>query len=228
MREQFRQELKDIHAEVVDILESVTESTREAVTSLITGDVDLAREVIARRRRARRRAASASRSASSRRSPRSSRSRATCGCCSRSPTWRSTSSAWPISSVNIAKAAKRTAGRRGPQTLYDLIQAQGNLVYRVLDATREALDNARPRAGAQASRARRADRPPLQAVLPRARAAARRRGHRVGVVDGAGEPLSRAHRRQRRRHRRAHRLPDHGRARAARRAPSRPGRGVAR
>ena len=37
--------------------------------------------------------------------------------------------------VNIAKAAKRTADRRGPQTLYDLIQAQGNLVYRVLDAT---------------------------------------------------------------------------------------------
>jgi phosphate transport system protein len=42
--------------------------------------------------------------------------------------------------VNIAKAARRTAGRRGPQTLYDLIQAQGNLVYRVLDATREALE----------------------------------------------------------------------------------------
>jgi len=40
--------------------------------------------------------------------------------------------------VNIAKATKRTAGRQGPQTLYDLIQAQGNLVYRVLDATMEA------------------------------------------------------------------------------------------
>jgi phosphate transport system protein len=41
--------------------------------------------------------------------------------------------------VNIAKAARRTAGRRGPQTLYDLIQAQGNLVHRVLDACFEAL-----------------------------------------------------------------------------------------
>src|SRR5690606_28646877 len=43
-------------------------------------------------------------------------------------------------SVNIAKATRRTAGRRGPQTLYDLIQALVNLVYRVLDATREALE----------------------------------------------------------------------------------------
>jgi phosphate transport system protein len=42
--------------------------------------------------------------------------------------------------VNIAKAARRTADRQGPQTLYDLIQAQGNLVYRVLDTTREALE----------------------------------------------------------------------------------------
>ena len=43
-------------------------------------------------------------------------------------------------SVNIAKATRRTAGRQGPQTLYDLIQAEGNLVYRVLEATIEALD----------------------------------------------------------------------------------------
>lgn len=42
--------------------------------------------------------------------------------------------------VNIAKAARRTAARRGPQTLYDLIQAQGNLVHRVLDACLEALE----------------------------------------------------------------------------------------
>lgn len=43
--------------------------------------------------------------------------------------------------VNIAKAARRTSHRKGPQTLCDLIQAQGNLVYRVIDATREALEN---------------------------------------------------------------------------------------
>ena len=40
----------------------------------------------------------------------------------------------------IAKAAARTAYRRGPQTLSDLIQAQGNLVYRVLESMRVALD----------------------------------------------------------------------------------------
>jgi phosphate transport system protein len=42
--------------------------------------------------------------------------------------------------VNISKAARRTASRRGPQTLYDLIQAQGNLVHRVLEAMLEALE----------------------------------------------------------------------------------------
>ena len=39
MREQFRQELKAIHAEVVGILDSVTEAARDGVTALITGDV---------------------------------------------------------------------------------------------------------------------------------------------------------------------------------------------
>lgn len=43
--------------------------------------------------------------------------------------------------ANIAKAARRTAGQTGGQTLNDLIQAQGNLVYRVIDATKEALAN---------------------------------------------------------------------------------------
>ncbi|HZL05911.1 MAG TPA: phosphate signaling complex protein PhoU [Coriobacteriia bacterium] len=42
--------------------------------------------------------------------------------------------------VNIAKAARRTAGRRGPQTLYNLIKAQGSLVERVLEAMIEALE----------------------------------------------------------------------------------------
>jgi phosphate transport system protein len=43
-------------------------------------------------------------------------------------------------SVNIAKAARRTAGRRGPQTLYDLIRAQGGLVERVVETMIEALE----------------------------------------------------------------------------------------
>jgi phosphate transport system protein len=42
--------------------------------------------------------------------------------------------------VNIAKAARRTAPRRGPRTLYDLIRAQGNLVHRVLEAMLDAFE----------------------------------------------------------------------------------------
>jgi phosphate transport system protein len=48
--------------------------------------------------------------------------------------------------ANIAKTAARVSDKEGggprvPQTLRDLIQAQGNLVTRVVDATREALEN---------------------------------------------------------------------------------------
>jgi len=139
MREQFRQELKAIHGEVVDILLTVTENTRRAVTSLITGDVDLADTVI---------------------SADDEMDERTVGVEER--VLETIATQFPVArdlrllqslayiaihlermadlSVNIAKATKRTAGRKGPQTLYDLIQAQGNLVYRVLDATREALE----------------------------------------------------------------------------------------
>ena len=47
MREQFKQEMKDIHAEVVDIAVAVSDITRSAVTSLIEGDVDKANAIIA-------------------------------------------------------------------------------------------------------------------------------------------------------------------------------------
>ena len=40
----------------------------------------------------------------------------------------------------IAKAARRSASREVPQPLIDLLKAQANLVYRVMDATREALE----------------------------------------------------------------------------------------
>ncbi|MDZ4064579.1 MAG: hypothetical protein U1E22_07925, partial [Coriobacteriia bacterium] len=47
MREGFRKELKDLKREVLGIGRDVTEVTRKAVTSLVTGDVDLAEGVIA-------------------------------------------------------------------------------------------------------------------------------------------------------------------------------------
>jgi phosphate transport system protein len=140
MREQFRQELKAIHGEVVDILSVVTDQTRSSVQSLITADVDLAEKVIARDDELDTRCIGVE-------------ERVLETIATQFPVARDLRLLQSLAyiaihlermadlSVNIAKATKRTAARRGPQTLYDLIQAQGNLVYRVLDATREALAN---------------------------------------------------------------------------------------
>jgi phosphate transport system protein len=139
MRDQFRQELKATHAEVLGILDGVTEATRQAVTALISGDVDLAVRVIDQDRILDARCAGVD-------------ERVIETIATQSPVARDLRLLMSLADLsirlermsdlatNIARAAKRTAGRRGPQTLYDLIQAQGNLVYRVLDATREALD----------------------------------------------------------------------------------------
>lgn len=140
MREQFRQELKDINGDVIDIVRVVNSATRDAVTSLITGDVDLADAVIAGDAELDRRCLGIE-------------ERALETIATQFPVARDLRLLQSLTfiamhlermadlAVNIAKATRRTAGRRGPQTLYDLIQAQGNLVYRVLDATREALEN---------------------------------------------------------------------------------------
>ena len=140
MREQFRQELKAIHGEVVDILAVVTDQTRAGVQSLITGDVDLAEKVIARDDELDARCIGVE-------------ERVIETIATQFPVARDLRLLQSLAymafhlermadlSVNIAKATKRTADRRGPQTLYDLIQAQGNLVYRVLDTTRESLTN---------------------------------------------------------------------------------------
>jgi len=139
MREAFRQELRDLKAEVLSIGRAVTDVTRDAVTSLVEGDVDLADKVIDGDAEIDRRTLQVE-----------------------EHSIEVTATQFPVArdlrllhsltyialhlermadlAVNIARAAKRTAGRRGPQTLYDLIQAQGNLVYRVLDATCEALE----------------------------------------------------------------------------------------
>lgn len=139
MREQFRQELKDIHADVVGIIESVIESTRDGVAALITGDEDLAVHVIDGDDGLDDRCADVEEQVIE-------------IIATQSPVARDLRLLQSLAymairlermadlATNIAKAARRTADRRGPQTLYDLIQAQGNLVYRVLDATREALD----------------------------------------------------------------------------------------
>jgi phosphate transport system protein len=137
MREGFRKELKDLRAEVLDISHGVTEVTRKAVRSLVEGDVDLAEEVIAQDAEFDRRCLGVEEHAIE-------------VIATQFPVARDLRLLYSLTyislhlermadlAVNIAKATKRTADRRGPQTLYDLIQAQGNLVYRVLDATSEA------------------------------------------------------------------------------------------
>ncbi|HET6351890.1 MAG TPA: phosphate signaling complex protein PhoU [Coriobacteriia bacterium] len=140
MREQFRQELKDLQTEVVDIVEEVTKATRQAVTALITGDADAAQAIIDGDDAIDARCLGVE-------------ERVLETIATQFPVARDLRLLQSLTfitmhlermadlAVNIAKAARRTAGRQGPQTLYDLIQAQGNLVYRVLDTTREALQN---------------------------------------------------------------------------------------
>jgi phosphate transport system protein len=139
MREQFRQELKKLKADVVGIGKDVALVTRDAVTSLVTGNEDLAERIIAHDDEFDRRCLGIE-------------ERALETISTQSPVARDLRLLHSLTyiamhlermadlSVNIAKATRRTAERRGPQTLYDLIQAQGNLVYRVLDATVEALE----------------------------------------------------------------------------------------
>ena len=139
MRETFRAELKELRAEVVSIGRVVTEITDDAVKALVEGDLEIAEKVIERDDEIDRR---------------------TLGVEEHSIEVMATQ--FPVARdlrllhsltyiaihmermadlcVNIAKAARRTAETQGPQTLYDLIQAQGNLVHRVLDACIEALE----------------------------------------------------------------------------------------
>ncbi|MRS12499.1 MAG: phosphate signaling complex protein PhoU [Actinobacteria bacterium] len=139
MREGFRNELKATKAEVVEIGWLVIEMTRDAVTSLVEGDVELAEKVI------------------------ESDNAIDARCLSlEERTLEIIATQFPVArdlrllyslahismhmermgdlGVNIAKAARRTAPKRGPRTLYDLIRAQGNLVHRVLEAMLEAFD----------------------------------------------------------------------------------------
>lgn len=139
MREGFRKELKDLKAEVIGIGRSVIDVTKLATRSLVEGDVDLAAQVIAGDDDIDTRCLGIE--------EHSLEIIATQFPVARD--LRLLHSLAYISmhfermgdlAVNIAKAARRTADRRGPQTLYDLIQAQGNLVHRVLEAMLEALE----------------------------------------------------------------------------------------
>jgi phosphate transport system protein len=140
MREGFRQELKDLKAEVVAIGRRCSEQTELGVRALVEGDADVAETVIHGDDEIDARTLAVEEHALE-------------VMATQFPVARDlrllhslTYVAWHMErmgdlAVNIAKAARRTAGRKGPQTLYDLIQAQGNLVHRVLDAMLAALEN---------------------------------------------------------------------------------------
>ena len=140
MRESFRQDLRDLKMEVLLIGRIVLGSTKLAVSALVEGDLEKVEKVFTTEDEIDRRCLGVE--------ERSLEIIAT-----QFPVARDLRLIHSLTyiafhmermgdlAVNVAKAAKRTASRKGPQTLYDLIQAQGNLVYRVLDATREALEN---------------------------------------------------------------------------------------
>lgn len=141
MRETFRQTLKDLRGEVLDIGREVIGIVADAVRSLVQGDVDLAQCVIEADQPIDRRCLGVE--------ERSLEAIATQFPVARD--LRLLHSLTYISlhlermsdlAVNIAKATRRTADRRGPQTLYDLIEAQGNLTHRVLESCLEAFDKA--------------------------------------------------------------------------------------
>ena len=139
MREGFRKELKQLKKQVLAIGHQIVDVTKDSVAALVDGDVELAQRVI------------------------DNDDVIDTACLGiEEHSLEIIATQFPVArdlrllhslayiamhyermgdlGVNIAKAAKRTAHKRGPQTLYDLITAQGNLVHRVLEAMLEALE----------------------------------------------------------------------------------------
>ena len=139
MRENFNQQMASVEAEVVDIIREVGVTTRKATEALVNGDAVAAEEIIHGDAVFDERCVGVE-------------ERVLEIIATQFPVARDLRFLQSMAfiamheermadlAVNIAKAARRTSTRKGPQTLCDLIQAQGNLVYRVIDATREALE----------------------------------------------------------------------------------------
>jgi phosphate transport system protein len=139
MREQFRQDMLDVQDDVVEIMRELLNTTKLAVNALIKSDEVLAQEIIDDDDRF---------------------DALTLGVEDRVIELIATQ--FPVArdlrflqsmafiamyqermadyAQTIAKAARRSANRDVPQPLIDLLKAQANLVYRVMDATREALE----------------------------------------------------------------------------------------
>jgi phosphate transport system protein len=140
MRESFRQELRDLKMETLLIGRQVILQTRGAVNAVVARDVELAEAVIGGDEEIDRRT-------------RGVEDHSIEVIATQYPVARDLRLLMSLSymtmnmerqgdlSVNIAKIAKRTAAAQGPQTLYDLFGAQGNLVYRVMESSMDALDH---------------------------------------------------------------------------------------
>jgi phosphate transport system protein len=140
MREGFRQELKDLKMETILVGRLIERQTRRAVAALVTQDVELAAEVIDGDVEIDRRC-------------RGVEEHSIEVIATQFPVARDLRLLYSLSymtmhmerqgdlAVNIARVATRTAGYDGPQTVYDLFAAQGNLVYRVMGTCLEALEN---------------------------------------------------------------------------------------
>ena len=140
MRESFRQELKNLKMETLLVGRLIVQQTRSAVAALVTQDVDLVDRVVEGDVEIDRRT-------------RGVEEHTIEVIATQFPVARDLRLLYSLSymtmhmerqgdlAVNIARVARRTAAYRGPQTLYDLFEAQGNLVYRVMESCLEALDN---------------------------------------------------------------------------------------
>ncbi len=144
MREQFEQQMEDIRVEVIAILSDISTLTRKAVGALLSGDHKVAKEILVGDDEFDRRTLAVE-----------DKVLETIG--TQFPVARDLRLLHSLAFIamyeermadlaaNIAKTAARVSDSKGgdvqvPQTLSDLIQAQGNLVTRVIDATREALE----------------------------------------------------------------------------------------
>jgi len=142
MREQFNQQLEEIQAEVVSILEDVEAATRRGVRALLEGDSQLAQELVAGDDDFDRRTLAVE-------------DRVLETIATQFPVARDLRLLHSMAFIamyeermadlaaNIAKTAIRTTDKEGtvrvPETLQALIEEQGQLVGRVLATAREAL-----------------------------------------------------------------------------------------
>jgi len=139
MREQFRQDMYTVQDDVVTIMRELLGLTKSAVNALIHGDEVAAQEIIDDNDRFSQMTLDIEENviqliATQNPVARDLRFLLSMGFIA---LYQERISDYALT---IARSARRSADREVPQPLIDLIKAQANLVYRVMNATREALE----------------------------------------------------------------------------------------